>query len=158
MGNDNLESQYSNSESMLNSNFNVFEINEPYEFYDSKKDFTTLEAWIKSRDVKLFFYNKILTRLPKEEQFNLEFQIRKASVSITANIAEGYGRYHYQEGIQFYRISRGSLYELKDHLISCFDFGFINEGLKLEGEKLIEQAKIILNGYINFVKDKIKKV
>jgi len=133
-------------------------VNESYEFYDEKKDFTTLDAWIKCREVKLFFYKKILSRLPKEEKFNLDLQIRKASVSITSNISEGYGRYHYQEGIQFYRISRGSLYELKDHLISCLDIGYIDNKLKLEGEGLIEPAKKILNGYINFVKSRIKQV
>ena len=54
-----------------------------------------------------------VTKLPREEKFNLDTQIRKAAVSITANISEGYGRYNYQEGIQFYRISRASLYEPK---------------------------------------------
>ncbi len=132
-------------------------IEEPNEFYNNKKDFTTLEAWLKCREVKIFFYKKILPYLPKEEKFNLEIQIRKAAVSITANIAEGYGRYHYQEGIQFYRISRGSLFELKDHLISCYDIGYITGDLNQEGEKLIEQAKMMLNGYINFVRNKLKK-
>ncbi len=135
-----------------------FLVNEPHEFSDGNKDFTTLNAWIKCREVKLFFYKKIIPLLPKEEKFNLEIQIRKASVSITANISEGYGRYHYKEGVQFYRISRGSLYDLKDHLLSCNDFSYINEELMQEGENLIESAKITLNGYINFVKSKIKRV
>ena len=86
----------------------------------------------------------------------MDFQIRKAAVSTTSNISEGYGRYHYKEGIQFYRISRASLYELKDHLLSCDDLNYINDGLKHEGEVLIESAKVTLNGYINFVKAKIK--
>jgi len=133
-----------------------FIVNEPREFYDGNKDFTTLKAWIKCREVKLFFYKRIIPLLPKEEKFNLDIQIRKASVSITANISEGYGRYHYKEGVQFYRISRGSLYELKDHLLSCNDFGYINGELMKECENLIESAKIILNGYINFVKNRIK--
>ena len=132
-------------------------IEEQNEFYNKKKDFTTLEAWLKCREVKIFFYKNVLPYLPKGEKFNLEIQIRKAAISITANIAEGYGRYHYQEGIQFYRISRGSLYELKDHLISCYDIGYITSYLNEEGEQLIEQAKMVLNGYINFVKNKIKK-
>lgn len=117
-----------------------FVVNEPNEFYNDNKDFTTLEAWQKCCDVKLFFYKKILPCLPKEEKFNLDIQIRKATVSSTANISEGYGRYHYQEGIQFYRISRASLYELKDHLLSCFDLGYIHTDLKLEGEELLESA------------------
>ncbi len=102
------------------------------------------------------FIKKIIPLLPKEEKFNLDIQIRKASVSITANISEGYGWYHYKKGVQFYRISRGSLYELKDHLLSCNDFGYINGELMKECENLIESAKILLNGYINFVKNKIK--
>jgi four helix bundle protein len=132
-------------------------VNEPNEFYDTNRDFTTLEAWKKCSKVKLFFYNQVLPCLPNEEKFNLDFQIRKASVSITANISEGYGRYHYKEGIQFYRISRGSLYELKDHLISCYDLKYIEDNMKIKGEELIESAKVTLNGYINYVLSKLKK-
>ena len=120
--------------------------------YNSQKDFTTLEAWRKARLVKLFFYKEVIPLLPIEEKFNLNIQIRKASISGTANISEGYGRYHYQEGIQFYRISRGSIYELKDHLISCFDLSYINNETYNKGMSLIEDAKITLNGFINFVK------
>lgn len=125
--------------------------------YDSNRDFISLDAWKKAKKVKLFFYEKILPLLPEEEKFGLNFQIRKASVSCTANISEGYGRYHYQEGIQFYRISRGSMYELKDHLISCFDFKFITKELFEEGIELIEDAKITLNGYIAYVKAQKRK-
>ncbi|MEO5599542.1 MAG: four helix bundle protein [Cyclobacteriaceae bacterium] len=119
--------------------------------YDSQRDFTTLDAWKKARLVKLFFYKEVIPNLPLEEKYNLNNQIRKASVSATANISEGYGRYHFQEGIQFYRISRGSLYELKDHLISCFDFGYITNEVYEKGIQLIEDAKVTLNGYIKFV-------
>lgn len=120
--------------------------------YDASRDFTTLNAWKKARRVKLFCYRCVLPLLPKEEIYGLGSHSRKASVSTTANIAEGYGRFHYQEGIQFYRIARGSLYELKDHLISCFDFAYINEELLKEGLELVEDAKKTLNGYIGFVK------
>jgi len=119
--------------------------------YDSQKDFTTLEAWKKARLVKLYFYKEVIPLLPAEEKFNLNNQIRRASISGTANISEGYGRYHYQKGIQFYRIARGSLYELKDHLTSCYDLGFISEETFNKGISLIEEAKSMLNGYIKFV-------
>lgn len=120
--------------------------------YDARRDFTTLHAWQKARKVKLFYYKSILPLLPKEETYGLGIQIRKAAVSVTANIAEGYGRFYYQEGIQFYRIARGSLYELKDHLISCSDLDYINMELFKKGLQLVEDAKKTLNGYIDFTK------
>jgi four helix bundle protein len=131
---------------------NIFD--EPEGKYNENRDFTSLICWKDARSVKLFFYKKVLPLLPKEEKFNLDVQIRKGSVSCTANISEGYGRFHFQEGIQFYRISRGSSYELKDHLISCLDFSYINQEIYKEGLELIEKAKISLNGYINYVKNK----
>ncbi len=124
--------------------------------YNEHKDFVTLEAWKRCREVRNFFYKEIIPKLPNEEKYNLGTQIRKASVSITANIAEGYGRFHYQEAVQFYRISRGSLFELKDHLISCKDFNYITKDLFNIGIDLIESAKITLNGYINYIKERIK--
>jgi four helix bundle protein len=120
--------------------------------YDAKRDFTSLKAWRRARKIRLFFYKTVIPLLPKEERYALGSQIRRAAVSVTANIAEGYGRFHYQEGIQFYRISRGSLYELKDHLISCFDLGYINRELLDKGFSLIEETKKILNGYIRYIK------
>ncbi len=136
----------------------VYLVSDFRESYNQNKDFTTLIAWKKARDVKLFFYNKIIPKLPREEKFNLDTQIRKAAVSITANISEGYGRYNYQEGIQFYRISPASLYELKDHLISCYDLEYIDKVLIGRGKKLIEEAKRTLNGYITYVRNKKKGI
>jgi four helix bundle protein len=133
---------------------NVFEDSQGV--YNKNRDFTSLFCWQDARKVKLFFYNKILPLLPNEEKFNLDIQLRKTLCSSTANIAEGYGRYHYQEGLQFYRISKGSTYESKDHLISCFDLGYINNDFYNEGLELIEKAKISLNGYIKFVKTQKK--
>ncbi|MDZ7741764.1 MAG: four helix bundle protein [Bacteroidota bacterium] len=125
-------------------------IEEPSEFYRSDKDFTSLAAWQNAREVKLFFYINVLPKLPEIEKYNLNIQIRKAAISGTANIAEGYGRFHYQEAIQFYRISRASIYELKDHLISAFDLGFIVEKIHDDGLGLIEKAKVSINGFIKY--------
>jgi len=125
--------------------------------YNENKDFTTLKAWGKCREVRNFFYKEVIPKLPNEEKYNLGTQIRKAAVSITANIAEGYGRFYYQEGIQFFRISRGSLFELKDHLISCMDCNYISKNMFDNGIKLIESAKVTLNGYIKYVINKVKQ-
>ena len=119
--------------------------------YKSYKDFSTLDCWKYAQKVKLFFYNDILPTLPKDEKYNLGSQLRKASISITANIAEGYGRFHFKESIQFYRISRGSLFELKDHLISCLDLKYISKSLYDKGIQLIETAIKTLNGFINYI-------
>lgn len=81
-------------------------------------------------------------------------QIRRAAVSITANIAEGYGRFNYQESIQYYRISCGSIYELKDHLITCLDLKYISAELFQTFEVDIEEATKLLNGYIRYIKGK----
>jgi four helix bundle protein len=143
---------------MENDNYNCEDdiVEEASIKYNANKDFTTLEAWKKARLVRLFFYKEIIPSLPAEEKYNLNLQIRKAAISITANIAEGYGRFHYKEGIQFYRISRGSLFELKDHLISCFDMNYIKNEQLEKAANLIEDAKITINGYINFVKKQLQ--
>jgi four helix bundle protein len=75
----------------------------------------------------------------------------RASRSTTHNIAEGFGRFHYQENAQFCRISRGSLHELKDQLICSLDDGFIGSGELEEGMQLIDKAIALLNGYINYL-------
>lgn len=124
------------------------------EKYNKSKDFTSMDAWKRARKVKLFFYKEILSKLSREEKFHLGGQITDAAISTTANIAEGYGRYHFQEGIQFHRISRRSLSELKDHLISCFDLDYVSKELMNKGLTLIEEAKIKLNGFIGYVKKK----
>lgn len=90
-------------EGEFNSEWKVSDEKATYKVY---KDFTTLECWKLARKVKLFFYEKVLPKLPQEEKYNLGNQIRDAAISATANIAEGYGRFHYKESIQFYRISR----------------------------------------------------
>jgi four helix bundle protein len=90
--------------------------------------------------------------LPPEEKFELKSQIRRSSRSISANIAEGYGRYHYQENIQFLRISRGSLLETIDHISVALDESYIDKKTKND---LTEECYVllkILNGYIAYLK------
>ena len=121
---------------------------------ENKKDFTSLDAWKKCRELKNLLYKEVIPKLPKEEKYNLDIQIRKVAVSSTANISEGYGRFHYQESMQFYRISRGSLYELKDHLISCLDLNYITSELFDKLFQMAEEAIKLLNGYIRYIKGK----
>ena len=77
----------------------------------------------------------------------------RSSRSVTANIAEGYGRYHFQENIQFCRQSRGSLYELLDHIFVAYDEVYISlKTFEIFKEKIMKTIKI-LNGYIKFLKE-----
>lgn len=113
--------------------------------------FEDLEAWKKGREFRKEI-SKLCKTLPKEEKFRLIDQLIRASRSITANIAEGHGRYHYQENIQFCRTSRGSLDECKDHLITAFDEEYIQEFTLNEFLKRLEELLRILNGYILYLK------
>ena len=113
--------------------------------------FQELETWKMARS----FRNEIRTLVlsfPMEEKFRLSDQMTRASRSITANIAEGYGRYHYQENIQFCRTARGSLSETLDHLICAFDCGYIKEAQLQELQNMHNNCLKVLNGYIAYLK------
>ena len=76
----------------------------------------------------------------------------RASRSSTANIAEGYGRFHFQENIQFCRQARGSLYELIDHVLVAEECKYIETESVNNFTEEIKKAIIVLNGYIKYLK------
>src|SRR5438309_7668213 len=82
--------------------------------------FEDLEVYQVAREFRKAMY-RIAKRLPDIEQFGLVSQVRRAALSLTNNIAEGHGRYHYLEQIKFTLQSRGSLEELIDDLNVCAD-------------------------------------
>ncbi|MGB7786770.1 MAG: four helix bundle protein, partial [Salinimicrobium sp.] len=94
----------------------------------------------------------LIKQFPDYEKFELVSQMRRASRSVTHNIAEGYGRFHYKENIQFCRVSRGSLYEIQDQLITAFDEGYIDKKYYLEMKLKVVECTTILNGYIKYLK------
>jgi four helix bundle protein len=83
-----------------------------------------------------------------DERFALSSQLRRAVQSIGANIAEGFGRYSYQENIQFNRQARGSAYEVRNHLVTALDAGFITKEEYAEADALAQRVIQSLNGYI----------
>jgi four helix bundle protein len=116
-------------------------------------DFRDLEVWQRCKNIRGQVQD-LCKGFPAEEKYRLCDQIIRASRSSTACIAEGYGRYHYQENIQFCRQARGSLYELIDHIIVAEECKYIN---KEQAENLINEIKTtirILNGYIKYLKNK----
>ncbi len=111
----------------------------------------TLEVYISAKAFRKEI-DTIANTFPKDEKFLLTAQIKDSARSISANIAEGYGRYHYQEAIQFCRISRGSLLETYDHLTSALDENYITEVLFQELKCKQENILKMLNGYIAYLK------
>ena len=114
-------------------------------------DFRDLEVWQRCKNIRVQVW-KLCRTFPNEEKFRLSDQMIRSSRSSSACIAEGYGRYHYQENIQFCRQSRGSLYEMIDHLDAAEECGYIDDK---KAESLIDETKTtirILNGYIKYLK------
>jgi four helix bundle protein len=114
------------------------------------KRFEDLKVWQMVREFRKEIY-RLTKKFPKEEQYALTNQIRRAAISITANIAEGHGRYHYGEGIQFCRTSRASISECLDHLYTALDENYIAkqefDGMYQAGRDL----ERVLNGYIGYL-------
>lgn len=113
--------------------------------------FEDLEVWKLGRDIRTKL-SQLAKELPKEEKYRLSDQIVRASRSVTANIAEGFGRFYYQENIQFCRQSRVSLMELIDHLSVTLDENYITkEQFEIYKDKILHCIKV-LNGYIAYLK------
>ena len=110
------------------------------------------------QDLDVWQQNRILVKMvyqhsqvfPKEEQFGLTQQIRKSAISIPSNIAEGCGRNHTKDSLQFFYIARGSMYELETQLILANDLNYLKEdSFDLLKEQII-RCKKLLNGFINY--------
>jgi four helix bundle protein len=94
---------------------------------------------------------QLADKLPKYEQYNLADQLRRAAVSVTLNIAEGYGRYHYLDRIRFFYIARSSLNETLSAFISARAVGYADEELLSWVRSTATEAEMALNGYIGFI-------
>jgi four helix bundle protein len=97
--------------------------------------------------------DRVSRQLPEIEKFGLASQIRRAALSLTNNIAEGHGRYHYLDQIKFTLQSRGSVEELIDDLNTCEDEGYLPvtevTGLKDQGWRVRQ----LIDGYIRYLRE-----
>jgi four helix bundle protein len=103
------------------------------------------------------YISSLLKKFPASEKYDLIDNMKRASHSTTRNIAEGYGRFHFKENIQFCRQSRGSLFELIDDLIISRDENFISEQEYNECRNRIDKALSLSNGYINYLQRALKE-
>lgn len=115
------------------------------------RTFEDLDVYQAAREFRTKMYG-ITRRLPSFEKFELASQIRRAAVSLTNNIAEGHGRYHFADQVRFFLGSRGSLQELVDDLNVCADEKYL-EGEKVEALKN-EAWKVLglINGYLRYLR------
>src|SRR3989338_5180357 len=111
------------------------------------KDFKDLNSWQEAHKLVIMIYEK--TKIfPREEMFGLTNQMRRAVISITSNIAEGFGRQSYKEKVQFYYLAQGSLIELKNQILAAYDIGYLS---KVDFDTLVQQANVahqLLQGLI----------
>lgn len=110
------------------------------------KNFTDLHAWQEAHALVLEIY-RLSSRFPKEEQFGLTAQLRRAGISITSNVAEGFSRSSLKEKIQFYSMTLGSLTEVESQLIAAKDLGYFPSSDYAVRERLVVVNKLI-NGLI----------
>lgn len=121
--------------------------------FRSHKD---LDVWKKSVGLVVDLY-RLTKRFPPEERFGLTAQIRRASTSVPANIAEGWGRGSTKEYIHFLKIARGSLVELDTHLIVSKELGYLDKIESARIETAISDVGKMLNRLIKALDAKQQK-
>ncbi len=115
------------------------------------QSFTDLNTWKEGHRLVIMVY-KITKTFPKEETYSIIDQMRRASSSVTANIAEGFGRQTYKEKVQFYYMAQGSLTELKNFALIARDVNYLKDN---EFNDLSNQADLthqLLQGLIQKTK------
>lgn len=115
-------------------------------------NFESLQCWQACNELKLYIKKEILLILPRTERFELYSQMLRASRSATANIAEGWGRYHYKENIKFLLNSRGSVAETLDHSLEAHSWEYISADVLLEIRRKTERCIQLINGYIRYLR------
>ena len=116
-----------------------------------KRGFEDLECYQLALDVMVNSY-QLAKSIPAEDKYDLASQVRQSSKSVTSNIAEGYGRYHYLDSFKFYSNARGSLDGTLSHFIEARAVGYIEQGYFDQVYALIRQTERTLNGYMTFVR------
>ncbi len=115
-------------------------------------NFTELRAWQKAHRFVLHVYT-VISAFPECERFALSDQFRRASISIAANIAEGYKKLSKADKLRFMNIAQGSIEECRYYIILSFDLGYVSEEQKCVLNQEIEDASRLLNAYCKKVKE-----
>jgi four helix bundle protein len=111
-----------------------------------------LDVWCKARDFAVRIYREVIPSLPPEEKWVLNQQLRRSSQSIPANIAEGHGRFYFQDNVRFCYIDRGSLEETLSHIVYANKVGYLPDVLYKSLANDGENLNRLIDGYIGFLK------
>ncbi len=111
------------------------------------RTFKDLDAWKQGHEIVLHVY-RCTKSFPREEQFGLVNQMRRAAISVTSNIAEGFGRQTGKDKAQFYAIAKGSLLEIQSQLQAAYDLKYISKETFDILDGAIEQAVRVTYGLI----------
>jgi len=120
---------------------------------DEKHGLENLRVWQQAIDLAVRVHQEALPHLPREERHALALQLRRAVQSISANIAEGYGRYTFKDSLHFYYIARGSLEETYSHLLLAYRLGYLSKATFDALAADIHNLRRALNGYLKFIKE-----
>jgi four helix bundle protein len=115
-------------------------------------NFKKLHVWQESVDLVQIIYKEVVKDIPDSERFGLISQITRAAVSVSANIAEGSGRYSKKEFKQFLYTARGSLYEVVTLVDIVGKLGYVSMNTITKIEVKISKISGLLNGLINSLK------
>ena len=111
-----------------------------------------LDVWKNSMAFSVRVHKELIPLLPIDEKWSLSQQIRRSAQSIPANIAEGHGRFYYQDNVRFCYIARGSLEETLSHIVFAQKVGYIPTALYQSLASNGEELTRLINGYIGFLK------
>ena len=121
---------------------------------DKIKDFQDLRVWQQAHDLVLMIY-RITKDFPKHEMYGLASQMQRSAVSVTSNIAEGFGRYSAAEKVRFYNVAGASLTELQNQLIIAKDVEYVVRDIFAEIYERSIKVHMMNNKLIKVTKNRI---
>jgi four helix bundle protein len=119
------------------------------------RNYRDLQVWDKAHKLTLDLY-RVSREFPREETYGITSQLRRAAVSVGANLAEGCGRRTSNELARLVKIAMGSASELDYHLLLCRDLGFMNEGDFTRTSSDLTEVRKMLTSFLNRVEEQIE--
>ena len=118
------------------------------------RHFTDLRVWKEGHNLALGVYRET-KNFPKEERFGISSQMQRAAVSITSNIAEGFGRVSLRDKLNFYNIARGSLLELENQILLSADLGFLSHDVSGSLRESLTNTHKLINALISSTRSRL---